>query len=640
MKNNRLSRHLPLFRMIAALFLVLVAIGLALSSVRVPDSVVRLDRESWEWAAAAGFDEAAPPSDGWTPFPAGLPKEKEADYYWVRIPLPDMLLHDPYLWITNTASVRVWADGDFTYTFDIKARNDRINLGARWNLARVPEPLPEAVYLLTTNRSSIAKPLVRLGERSDHIRWMIRKDTDDLVLSALFLFCSFVSLSLYAVRREKLYGYFFLLCFSGGTACAMHNFSLQLLWDYRWITYFVDVFMPLGTGAFLGVMTELFPGIYRKTMIFMRNAMLIVGCVILVAAVWSPYWYPKLILFPFLPSFPVTVIFIIWTLGTAYRKRKDLESIWLLSGFASMAAVSLVHVFRFMIIPGFSPLPGWMSAPMRYFPEDMLFWGLFVFVVCIVRVILHRFGIMNRELEAFNRSLEQKVAYRTQELKERSDELEKANALLAASAKETAETMAETMLLQERRRITGSIHDSVGHALTATIVQLEAAKRLLRRDPKTALDKLNASKQLVRKGLEEIRLSSRIVENQTPEFHLLEAIHALIEETKQSTGVFIGCRLEAVPDSLSMLQKRVLYQALQEGLTNGIRHGESRRFDFSLTMAGGEIVFRLANDGRTYSPTEFGFGLQAMAERVAELGGRMELGPGNPGCILTLALPA
>ncbi|MBO9597291.1 MAG: sensor histidine kinase, partial [Cohnella sp.] len=71
-------------------------------------------------------------------------------------------------------------------------------------------------------------------------------------------------------------------------------------------------------------------------------------------------------------------------------------------------------------------------------------------------------------------------------LQERELELQEANARLAHSMKETAEANASTMVLEERHRLTGTIHDTIGHSLTATIVQLEAAKRLLSRDPQLA----------------------------------------------------------------------------------------------------------------------------------------------------------
>lgn len=88
-----------------------------------------------------------------------------------------------------------------------------------------------------------------------------------------------------------------------------------------------------------------------------------------------------------------------------------------------------------------------------------------------------------------------------------------------------------------------------------------------------------------------------------------------------------------------------MYHALQEGLTNGVRHGRSSRFRFTLKREDNQLHFLLVSNGEPFVSVTPGFGLSSMMERVELLGGTVALRPsqtegGSPaGCELTILLP-
>jgi signal transduction histidine kinase len=253
-------------------------------------------------------------------------------------------------------------------------------------------------------------------------------------------------------------------------------------------------------------------------------------------------------------------------------------------------------------------------------------------MICFVRVLYGRYEAVNRQLETFNRSLEEMVSRRTTELQD-------THLRLTESLRDSAEAMAAALVMEERQRIAYTIHDTVGHTLTATIVQMEAAKRLMDKDAELAKSKFEASQQLVRKGLDEIRGSVRLLQEDPADYDLAGAMQSLIAETSAATGVIIDKHIGALPGDMTILQKRVLYHALQEGLTNGIRHGKCDRFSFLLAAEGHALTFRLSNNGAPYSQAEFGFGLRAMEDRVKQLDGSLRIEQGDSGTVLTLILP-
>ena len=68
-------------------------------------------------------------------------------------------------------------------------------------------------------------------------------------------------------------------------------------------------------------------------------------------------------------------------------------------------------------------------------------------------------------------------------------------------------TLEEMTLLKERNRIAGDIHNTVVHQLTTALVQVEAARMLMDKDPEGLMKRLDVIKDQVRTGLSELRRS-------------------------------------------------------------------------------------------------------------------------------------
>ena len=65
--------------------------------------------------------------------------------------------------------------------------------------------------------------------------------------------------------------------------------------------------------------------------------------------------------------------------------------------------------------------------------------------------------------------------------------------------------IALNLRLEERRAIAQQIHDLLGHSMTASILQLEAATELLDDDPNRARNLLNSATGMLRQGIDQVR---------------------------------------------------------------------------------------------------------------------------------------
>lgn len=136
---------------------------------------------------------------------------------------------------------------------------------------------------------------------------------------------------------------------------------------------------------------------------------------------------------------------------------------------------------------------------------------------------------------------------------------------------------------------------------------------------------INRTKEYIDNGLDDVRSSVQLLHENVLDQPFIPELIKLIDETMRQTQVEITCEIDAALPKLQPIVEITIYRALQEGLTNGIRHGCSTHFEFSLTYREGQIRFILSNNGKVPSQFVHGFGLKAMNERVKEIGGELTI---------------
>lgn len=185
---------------------------------------------------------------------------------------------------------------------------------------------------------------------------------------------------------------------------------------------------------------------------------------------------------------------------------------------------------------------------------------------------------------------------------------------------------------QERNRLAREIHDSLGHHLTAIAVQLEKATAFAELDPPGARDAVANARWSADQALTEVRHSVRTL-GQRP-FCLTDALTELIDRlngdrltiTLDVTGEETG----RPPTSLT-----ALYRAAQEALTNTFRHSGAANVRLSLAYDDSGASLTVADDGQGFDLRE-GFGLRGMRERVAQLGGYLDLASTPAGTTISI----
>ena len=160
--------------------------------------------------------------------------------------------------------------------------------------------------------------------------------------------------------------------------------------------------------------------------------------------------------------------------------------------------------------------------------------------------------------------------------------------------------------------------------MTTVIMQTESAKRIIGENPEEAKNKIIAANLQAKTTLERLRESVHLLSGATEGTTLKTALEGIIHESTDGTEIRIRSEIEEL--ILSPAKHRFLCNALREGISNGLRHGNATAFWVELKTADGKIEFVLSDNGAGLRQGEWqeGFGLRSMKERARVFGGEAE----------------
>jgi signal transduction histidine kinase len=173
----------------------------------------------------------------------------------------------------------------------------------------------------------------------------------------------------------------------------------------------------------------------------------------------------------------------------------------------------------------------------------------------------------------------------------------------------------------ERRRVARDLHDTVGQTLTGLSLAAAAGR----------VEQVKALADALGRELHEVAV--RLRPTVLDDVGLAAAARVLAEAWGRQTGVAV--QFQAIGLAAGRLPPEVetaLYRAVQEALTNAAKHAGARNVSVVLGRRNGEAVAVVEDDGAGFDPgaarppgKRGGLGLPGMRERVALLGGEVEV---------------
>lgn len=217
-----------------------------------------------------------------------------------------------------------------------------------------------------------------------------------------------------------------------------------------------------------------------------------------------------------------------------------------------------------------------------------------------------------------------------------------------STAEDVQKLRIEKADLTARNELARELHDSVGHAMTAVVVQASAARDAFERDGAFAKQALTDIEAAAREALSDLDSVLGALRDGAPitDDNTLAEIAQLVASTRRmgaNVNMNLAGDLEHLPTAIS----NIAYRVVKEGLTNAIKHGELKtdQIDVGVQVADKAVLVEVKNNGvsqetKAQRNNTFGWGLRGLTSRVTELGGSIESGQSaNGGYLLRVSLP-
>ena len=246
----------------------------------------------------------------------------------------------------------------------------------------------------------------------------------------------------------------------------------------------------------------------------------------------------------------------------------------------------------------------------------------------------------SRHLHARVLELEREVA--------RQMERERALSVKQAAKEEQLRALTNHLLSireEERTRISRTVHDELGQALTGLKMDVAWLRRHLDSPQQLLLEHMQMMTGLIDSTIQSVRqISTELRPAMLDNIGLIAAIEWYLEEFQGRTGISCKLSTNADEDTLDANSATALFRILQEALTNIIRHASATEVHIAVEERCGELFFQVRDNGcgirdqMMHSPSAIG--LLGMCERARQLGGMMEIcGIENQGTSVTVRLP-
>ena len=175
---------------------------------------------------------------------------------------------------------------------------------------------------------------------------------------------------------------------------------------------------------------------------------------------------------------------------------------------------------------------------------------------------------------------------------------------------------------EERRKLERNLHDGAQQQLVALQVQLRLMEHHVAKDPK-ALELVQRQQAAAVTALEDLRDLARGI---YPPLLADQGLAAALEAQARRSPVQVTVDSDGIGRYTREVEAAMYFCAL-EALNNISKYADATSVHVSLSENHGDVQFRIRDDGRGFDPalTNYGTGLQGMADRLDAIGGTLEV---------------
>ncbi len=195
----------------------------------------------------------------------------------------------------------------------------------------------------------------------------------------------------------------------------------------------------------------------------------------------------------------------------------------------------------------------------------------------------------------------------------------------------------ESLKLEERNKLSQSMHDKIGHTLAGTIMQLEAAKIVLDDDKEKGKTMIDSTIKVLRQGMDEIRLILRQTKPSTEELGI-NKINMILEEKTKNTSFTYSLFYDGDIDIIDSMQWVGIIEGIREASTNSLKYSKGDKIWVNIEVLNKYIKVEIKDNGVGKINIRKGLGLISIEERIGDLKGKVII-DGSKGFSIIFLIP-
>jgi ligand-binding sensor domain-containing protein/signal transduction histidine kinase len=184
---------------------------------------------------------------------------------------------------------------------------------------------------------------------------------------------------------------------------------------------------------------------------------------------------------------------------------------------------------------------------------------------------------------------------------------------------------------QERKRIAGELHDSLGQTLI--VIKNLAVMMLYPSDQETARQQAQEISSETSRAISEVKeISYNLRPFHLDQFGLTRSIESLIDNVAKVCDTKFSADLDHIDGLFAQDEEINLYRIVQESLNNIVKHSSATEAGITIRRNEHEVLITIRDNGRGFTSSaqsepsqKSGFGLTGMGERARLLGGDVRI---------------
>ncbi len=184
----------------------------------------------------------------------------------------------------------------------------------------------------------------------------------------------------------------------------------------------------------------------------------------------------------------------------------------------------------------------------------------------------------------------------------------------------------------ERRRIAGNLHDSLGQNLL--VIKNQTRLAMQPAGESVLRQRLNEISGVVSQSLDEVRqITHDLRPYQLDRLGLTHAIRAAVNRVSENTQVLFASHIDDIDGLFDKESEIHVYRIVQEGINNIIKHSGANEAAVVIKKYAASVSLSIRDNGRGFqdypagpvNSRDHGFGLTGMRERTQILNGRLNV---------------